>query len=146
MCVVKNCRHRFRESHPSLQLCHKHYQARWRFLNPKQAGYRALRDHAVARGLEFSIPFEYYLAVMDMAASFDPGAEKRGDRVTVDRKDPTIGYRMGNLQLLTLSENVAKGNRERHLPDAVKSILARKRARFSGKQDDWDPDSGEDPF
>ena len=110
-------------------LCHRHLQQRWRLNSPKQSAYANLRDHAKARGLEFSLDEKYFAGFMDCAAAWDLGAEKRGDKVTIDRRDETIGYREGNLQVLTLSENVAKINRIRHLPAYVQSILARKRAK-----------------
>lgn len=39
---------------------------------------------------------------------------KRVGTLTVDRKDATLPYRQGNLQVITHAENVIKGNRERH--------------------------------
>lgn len=114
--------------------CHKHWQVRYRWKNPKNSAYRALRDSAKQRGLEFRLSYDYYLGMMDCAAVWDKGAEKRGDIVSLDRIDPVEGYIPGNIQLISLSENVAKGNRERYLPEVVQSMIARKRVRASERQ------------
>lgn len=148
-CCVAGCKrkHGPEKRYGKLCLCPAHYMQRWRTLNSRKAGFATLRDHAKARKLPFTIGFDYYLGFMDAAACFDTGAESRGDIVTIDRKDPSRGYEPGNLQVLTLSDNVAKGNRERFLPDYVQSLLCRKRAKV--QREAWamqEPDYGDDPF
>lgn len=110
--------------------CGKHWTQRWRLGSPKQAGFFTLMTHARERGIAFTIPFTYYLGLMDAAAAWDLEAEKRGDIVTIDRIKASRGYEIGNVRAISLSENVVKGNRERYLPENVQSILARKRAKL----------------
>jgi len=125
LCMVKGCR---KDAHHRKQgLCHAHWQYRWRMQSPKRSAYSTLRDHAKARGLAFTISYDYFLGVTDALGYW------LGDGVpTIDRVKPELGYEPGNIAVLSLSENVSKGNRERHLPAAVQAILERKRARMSG--------------
>lgn len=114
-----------------LWFCHRHWQRRWRALNPKRSAYTALRDHAKARCVSFSITYDYYCGFFDAAAGAFKDAETRGEIVTVDRIDASKGYTPGNLQLLTLSENSAKSNKERYLPAVVQDVLRRKREKLA---------------
>ena len=126
MCMVKGCRNEVGRK-DKFSLCHKHYQYRWRMVNRKRSAYTTLRDHAKQRGLKFTISYDYFLGVTDALGYWS------GEGVpTIDRVDPTRGYEPGNITVISMSENVAKGNRERHLPAAVQAILERKRARMSG--------------
>lgn len=125
MCLVARCR---KEGHrKKLSLCHCHHQYRWRIQSRKPSVYATLRDHAKARGLAFTISYDYFLGITDALGFWS------GEGVpTIDRVKPERGYEPGNITVISLSENVAKGNRERHLPAAVQAILERKRARMSG--------------
>lgn len=127
LCPVKGCRN---DLHPrKAGLCHRHFQHRWRLRDPKRSAYTLLRDHAKGRGLEFTLSYEYFLGLTDAVAYWDHAAESRGECLSLDRIDATRGYVPGNLRVITISENAAKGARERFLPEVVQSILARKRTR-----------------
>lgn len=127
LCMVKGCR---KECQPKkVGLCYKHFQHRWRMKSRKPSAYASLRDHAIARGVEFNLPYEYFLGVLDCAGYWDVQAESRGEWATVDRIDATKGYVMGNIRVITHAHNAAKSNRERHLPAHVQAIIDRKRAR-----------------
>lgn len=127
MCLVLRCR---KEADPKkVGLCHCHYQHRWRMRSPKRSAYATLRDHAKARGLAFTISHDYLLGLMDAYAYFDHAAESRGEYPSLDRIKAERGYEPGNIRIITVSQNTAKSNRERHLPAHVQSILDRKRAR-----------------
>lgn len=139
-CIVKGCR-KSREP-KKVGLCHKHHQHRWRMKSPKRSAYSTLRDHAKARGLKFSISFDYFLGITDGLAYWSGEGVPTIDRVKVER-----GYEPGNLTVISLSENVTKGNRERHLPAAVQAILERKRARMSGEvENPFSRDENANPF
>lgn len=125
LCVVKGCRKEAQSR--KLSLCHCHFQHRWRMKSPKRSAYSTLRDHAKARGLTFTISYDYFLGVTDALGYWS------GEGVpTIDRVKPEKGYEPGNITVISLSENVTKGNRERHLPASVQAILERKRVRMSG--------------
>ncbi len=140
-CVVKGCRNKFGRYKQSL--CHKHFQQRFRMRNVKASVYATLRDHAKQRGIEFKLSYDYFLALMDVAAHLYPAPSGKGDTITFDRADATKGYIHGNVVPRTLSYNVAKGNRERHLPAHIQSMLERKREKawkMSGVME-GDPDT-----
>jgi cobalamin biosynthesis protein CobT len=126
-CGVNGCR---RQSAKHKQgLCHTHSQHRWRMKSPKRSAFTALRDHAVARGLKFSISYDYWCGLADAYAMFDHSAESFDQYPSFDRVDSTKGYCPGNLRIITVSQNAVKSNKERFLPAAVQEILARKRAK-----------------
>lgn len=128
MCCVKNCKNELIPKKTGL--CHKHFQQRWRMKSPKKSAYAYLRDHAKGRGIKFTLTPDYFEGFCDAFARFEHTAETHGQTLTIDRIEAWRGYEPGNLMILTLTENVAKGNRERHLPAHVQAILDRKRARM----------------
>lgn len=127
LCCVTGCRNKIKRCHASLQLCHRHYQQRWRKLNPKRAAYATLRDHAKARRIGFTLTFDRFQEITDAAGYWDQDAEGRGDRLSIDREDQTGPYSDTNVRVVTISENAAEFNRVRHLPATVQAILARRR-------------------
>lgn len=138
-CCVKNCREEAGNKKKKVKdhwFCHRHWQTRYRWKNPKNDAYRRLKDHSKGRNLDFTITLDYFLGMMDCAAAWDREAESRGDIVTIDRINAALGYVPGNIRVISLSLNAAKGNRERHLPDVVQALLQRKRERFNEKFDD----------
>jgi len=148
MCCVQGCRNRHHKGSAGLQLCSKHRQQRWRWKSPKRSAYATLRDHAKARKIPFSISPDYFMGMVDMLATWDLEAEKRGEEHTVDRIKAEHGYRPGNLQIITRSANAAKQARESRLPAVVQALIARKRAK--AQEEAWklhgEPDLEKDPF
>jgi len=135
-CCVSHCNHPAgsrKKKVGEFWFCHKCWQQRWRLKHPKSSAYRLLKDHALSRGIEFALPYEYFLGMMDAAAAWNPMAETHGEMVTIDRIDATKGYVRGNVRVLSLSANVIKGNKERYLPAHVQAVLARKRVRVADK-------------
>lgn len=130
LCMVKCCRKP--HAPQKMGLCYQHYMARWRMRSPKRSAFATLRDHAKARGLEFSISFDYYTGLCDAHRYFDAAAVPKGETLTIERMDITKGYVMGNLTVISHSENVIRGNRDRFLPEYVQALLARKRAKAQG--------------
>lgn len=138
-CIVKHCRNVSCKKKGNL--CHKHYQQKWRQNNPKQSAYRALKDHALHRRLEFDISFDYFCGLADGFDYFDRMCEQRGDVASIDRVDASLGYVRGNLQVISISENTIKGNKERYLPEYVQALLQRRRL-----QQIEHTDNDENPF
>jgi len=137
-CPVKGCRNPSGKKKASL--CDKHYQYRWRMKTPKRSAYSTLRDHAVGRGIKFTISYDYFLGVTDAFGYWEFEVTELKEQPSIDRRDPTKGYEPGNLVVLTISENSIKGNRERFLPANVQHYLEKKRKRMQG-----DPIPEEDP-
>lgn len=73
--------------------------------------YISKKADAKRRGISFSLTFEEFGALV---AKLDLTTDRRSG-IQVDRIDHTKGYEPGNVQLLHVSENTAKGNRERHM-------------------------------
>lgn len=142
-CCVKGCRKE--EVTGKTGLCHAHHQYRWRMKSKKPSSYHTLKSHALARGLKFTISYDYFLGICDAVAFFDPECESRGEYPSIDRVDPTRGYEPGNIRVISISSNVTKGNKERFLPAHVQSILERKRARAEKKLSPG-PDADRCPF
>ena len=108
-------------------LCEKHSKQLWRHNNPKKYAYNNLKDSARQRKLEFKMSFDYFRGLADSLGYFDKVCQERGEIATIDRVDATKGYVEGNLQVISLSENVIKGNKERYLPEYVQALMERKR-------------------
>lgn len=90
--------------------CDACYKRRWREANQERAVYNCLKSNAKRRGVGFFISFQEFVSfIVDTAYIRLRGTS--ADSLTIDRKDPRLGYRAGNLQILTLSENVKKYKR-----------------------------------
>lgn len=140
ICPVKFC---VRRSRKGRSLCSVHDLRKWRAQHPERAVYKALRDHARSRGIVFEITFEEF---MEVAKDFPFHCEKpkeRKDYLSIDRIDPRKGYVLGNIQALTVSENVSRENRFRHSPEGK---YWRARAEEDAYQENNDNDDDEVPF
>ncbi len=153
LCMVAGCRKRHKDPRKvgTLLLCSRHWQARWRARNPKQASWRALKDHAKARRIEFTLDFAFFVSLTDAAGYWDQDPASHGDRLSIDRISITGPYSNDNVRVITVSENTAAGNRERFLPEHVQAILARRRGvpQEAWQMDEgkhWLDDDSDDPF
>lgn len=108
-------------------LCCKHYQRMWRANNKLIASYRALRDHASYRGIEFALSFDKFSKMAEKTSYLDNKGTTRY-ALQVDRIDACRGYVDDNVRIVTTSENAAKSNKERYLPEHVQHMLRRKRS------------------
>lgn len=84
----------------------------WRFNNPHRAAYGNLRDSARKRKINFAITFDEFVELVKHTCYMDQKGRERYC-YHIDRIDVTRGYEWGNLQIITCSENVIKGNQER---------------------------------
>lgn len=104
--------------------CDKCTSRRWRLNNPLKSAFKDLKKSARHRGIPFTLTLQEfddfclrsgYLAFKGCAPT----------ALHVDRIDPTKGYSADNIQALTASENVAKGNRERRQAAVRRKIKGR---------------------
>jgi hypothetical protein len=72
-----------------------------------RAAFRALKDHAVARGIEFGLSFVTFRQFA-LQTDYLNRTGRNGHCLTVDRKDNLRGYVPGNIQPLTRAENTIK--------------------------------------
>ena len=126
-CPVRGCRRKASYHHGGI--CSAHYMLRWRRENPERAAYNTLRDHARERRIEFTITFDYFCGLVHGMRYLENSGTVRG-MLTIDRHDPVKGYIPGNLGVVSVEENVAKGNCERHLPEHVRAILSRRGGEY----------------
>jgi hypothetical protein len=116
-------------------LCHGHYQHAWRLCNEKASAYAALRDHAKGRGIKFTISRDYFDGLCDAYGFFStPKPAEFREQLSIDRVDCDKGYEPGNCRVITISENSAKSNRERHLPKSVQDHLREIREQRQAEQ------------
>ena len=111
-CSVKYCRN---DAAKGRRICHKCHQREFRLKHPFKAAYARLRDRASTRNINFSLSYDHFVTVAIEGKLIKEGV--RDSFLHVDRINPNKGYEDGNIQILTYSENIAKGNRERHAPD-----------------------------
>lgn len=103
-CKTPHCRNRRRKDGRD---CHKCHIRAWRAANPMRAAFRALKDHAAARDILFTITFSEFREFAEQCDYVDLKSNTaRG--LTVDRIKNTKGYVPGNLQPMTRSENSVK--------------------------------------
>jgi hypothetical protein len=141
LCVVFGCRKRHvpEARGGKLHLCARHYQYRWRKLNPKQAAFASLRDHAAARKIPFTLTFAHFIEVTTAAGYWEQGENEFKDCLSIDRIRAGLGYEVGNIQVLTVSQNAAKSHREAFLSPEVQAILAKRRGETATP---WHMDEG----
>jgi len=139
ICSVAFCRNRKAKG---ARICYKHRMEKWRAANPMRSSYCTLRDHAKCRRLAFTITFEDYREICETTRYLDEKGNEK-DCLQLDRIDPLRGYEPGNIEVITCSENTAKGNKERWGDEYRKEILRRK-GYIVEEEDEWiDPDSVE---
>lgn len=86
---------------PGRRLCSRHKRMRRRASDPIGYRYDKLRQNAVRRGKAFRLTRAEFEAWALEYGYLTPEG-KRNPAMTIDRIDPTRGYELGNLQVLTL--------------------------------------------
>ena len=142
LCPVKGCAKRSGSS-KGHKLCDKHRMEKWRKNNPAIAQWYILKDHAKVRRISFSITRAQFVEFCRVTGYLDRKGNER-DSWQIDRLDATKGYSLDNIAVVTTSENVAKSNRERWLPEHVQEMIHRKRLMARGEfvhvdDDDYEP-------
>lgn len=105
ICITKYCRKP--QSKKGGGFCSRCKMRTWRACQPMKARLAHLRDHANQKGIPFDLDLEWLDGFLTRNG-YDPTLHH------IDRISALGGYTKGNLQILPSSENVAKGNRERH--------------------------------
>jgi hypothetical protein len=85
----------------------------WRSENPVRDGFNNLRNSARRRKKFFRIEFKEF-AQWCLETGYIELRGRTADCAHVDRIDVHGGYTLDNIQILTCSANVTKGNIERH--------------------------------
>ncbi len=117
-CTVKYCRNQ--RQHNRL-ICAKHRMQQWRRNNPITEILNTIRSRARKKGIACSLTLVEFKQFCQ-EHNYTPGVHH------IDRIDPTDGYRLHNIQVLGGSENIAKGNQERHSERYQAYLASRKQA------------------
>lgn len=91
------------------RLCYKHKDQLYRERNPEKHLFNNLRKSAKRRGIEFVLTFAEFLAFSKDKGYLDKHGKGKDD-LAIDRLDVNKGYELGNIQVITASENTAKRN------------------------------------
>lgn len=107
-CIEPECR---KKRAKGRRRCAKHVTRRWREANPLKAIYWALRTNARRRGHFFNLTVEQLKLEIQNSGYM----ELRGitpKSLTIDRIHGWLGYRYGNLQVISNEANVRKYHEE----------------------------------
>jgi hypothetical protein len=96
-------------------ICEKCESRRWRANNPATAAFKDLRHNARNRGIKFSLSLDFFMYLWNQGYGQHRG--HKSFQLHLDRIDPDQGYIDSNVRVITVAENVAKGNVERHRHD-----------------------------
>lgn len=111
VCCVRWCDHHVRTSKRGGFFCYRCAQRRNRERNPLVYAYKTLRSNARRRRHRFTLTLEEF-EVFCIETGYLARKGRNPDSLTIDRIDDRKGYEAGNLQVLTLVENVRKQNEE----------------------------------
>lgn len=103
----KNLRYKARRSHYCCTCISRKLTRR----DPVKKAYWNMRGTARRRGIEFTISLDYFRAFC-LQYDYTGRRGRKATSATIDRVDSKLGYVEGNIQLLSLSENVRKARAE----------------------------------
>jgi hypothetical protein len=116
-CDTKYCSNKRK---PNRRFCSKCSRRREKETNPFGYFYDAQRQNARRRGKEFNLTKDEFKEFAIRERLMSPDGVKFPNK-TIDRKVPEKGYEIGNIQVLTISENSRKKHvdywREKNLTD-----------------------------
>jgi len=90
------------------RFCPRHHHMRQAETNPLGYTYSLLKTNAKRRGKVFTLTLEQFRQFCT-ETDYLVLKGKQGSNLSIDRKDNSKGYEVGNLQVLTLSANSRKG-------------------------------------
>jgi len=109
-CATPYCRKVHNHKTSKSPYCPRCKSRRAKEVNPIKYAFRHLKFRAKERGHVFTLTLEQF----EKFVSEKMPLELRGrtaDCLSIDRIDPSRGYEIDNIQVMTISENSAKGNR-----------------------------------
>jgi hypothetical protein len=101
-CMTRHCKNK-----PTGKLCGTCRARKWRLEHPEKYSYNNLKNRATQRGIEFTLTFEEFKKFC-VKTKYIAGKGRHAEGLTIDRRDETKGYTMGNIRTLTLSKNIKK--------------------------------------
>lgn len=104
LCKNPHCR---RKASSGRHVCRRCRDRAYRKANPLQAVFNDRRKRARQRGIVWNLSFEEFAAFCLETNYLGLRGKTAGD-MSIDRKDETLPYQAGNLQILTVSQNSRK--------------------------------------
>jgi hypothetical protein len=95
--------------------CHRHHAKMFKHLHFAEYTYNALKQNAKRRGKEFTLTLEEFKTFCERTGYLDLKG-KKGTSASIDRIDPSKGYELGNIQVLSLSDNARKAHTDDACP------------------------------
>lgn len=108
LCAVKYCR---KPKARRRTICHSCKHERTKRNDPIAYNYSYLKNNAKRRGKIFTISLEYFRDLC-LRTGYHEAKGKKWFNMSIDRIDSSRGYEPGNLQIITVSENSRKGNKD----------------------------------
>jgi hypothetical protein len=104
LCVAYACKnkHSVRD-----RFCSKHSKRYQKHANPYNYVYGQKKFRALERGIKWNISLDEFIDFCEKT-NYLALKGKSADSASIDRIDPNKGYEVGNIQILTLSENTKK--------------------------------------
>lgn len=104
-CITKNCKNKTVNSK-----CNSCRSREYRAKYPMRYAYNNSKSNAKRRKKIFNLTFQEYEQFCT-PANYIAGKGRTKDSFSIDCIDPTKGYVVGNLQILSISNNSKKSNR-----------------------------------
>lgn len=104
-CIVSGCRGKKAEGKGGL--CFRHAMHKFKEDRPETYFYNNLKQNAKRRGHEFNLTLEEFRQFCK-ETGYLKGKGRKAKSLTIDRIDPSKGYQLDNIQVLTNSDNIRK--------------------------------------
>lgn len=101
-CTTKFCRG---VAHGRDSKCPKCKTRTWKANNPATYAFNKLKYRAKERGIDFTLTIEEFKILWEKKSG---ALGKTASCLSFDRIDPRLGYSFGNIEVVTLSENVRR--------------------------------------
>lgn len=109
ICVAHGCK---KKKNPKDRFCSRHSKMFQKINNPLRYHYNLLKSNARKRSISFGVSLEEFKDFCEEHNYLELKGKNKNS-ISIDRKDPRIGYYRKNMQPLTLAENSAKMHEDR---------------------------------
>jgi hypothetical protein len=107
-CATRYCRGHVTDAHLKCSKCRKR---EFKTAHPERYLFHVVKNNAKRRGKPFTLTMEYFMALIVPTGYLERRGHAPHD-LSIDRIDSARGYEPGNVRIITIAENCAKGNRD----------------------------------
>jgi len=104
LCQAYRCKNKKMDRH---RFCSKHAKRYQKEVNPENYYFNILRSNANRRGKQFSLTLEEFKVFCKRTGYLEKKGKSAGS-ASIDRIDPSKGYQLDNIQMITLADNTRK--------------------------------------